>query len=253
MTAGLPKKKKSGLIAKTGIICRTISIWLSGFFILAFLYIPLNAESPVNKDPDADQTYKQIKKNSPEDHEFLKKQALPKIDAVEEEESPALKEKNKHNLEFKQEESDESPVEKIRKEKKEQREKEEKAAIEKVKADNKGKNTGEKGKKSGKNVKNPWDFQVSYDLKDKAKIKVMIMDEQGNPVRKYIVHPDEHGAKKGKNDAVIWDGKDAFGNNLPEGEYKAVVIAEYETPEKTKGKKADDQEQSEVKEFKFKK
>lgn len=62
---------------------------------------------------------------------------------------------------------------------------------------------------------------LNYDLEGRAeKVTVEIYDSSGGLVRRVVLGPQEAG-----ENSFQWDGKDALGNSLPEGDYTYRIIA----------------------------
>lgn len=170
--------------------------WIGTCFFLTILLsshltICLFSASP-KKDPDADKTYKNIKRGSQEDIDILKKDHIPLAD----EKGKTIQKDEKDQPQ--QETLTENPVEKLKK---------------------------RKHIKHGKNKKG--DYTVKYKLEETAKIKITIQDKDQNTVREYNINPEDAGTKKGEHKITVWDGKDGSGNQSPEGTYTAVVFVEY--------------------------
>ncbi|MDI6641816.1 MAG: hypothetical protein QME68_05850 [Elusimicrobiota bacterium] len=81
-------------------------------------------------------------------------------------------------------------------------------------------------------ISHPDKFKVKYNLKNAAEIAVNILNANYFPVSTFIITGKDAkniklGAKKGQNEFNLWDGKDAYGDEAPPGEYYACLSVVY--------------------------
>lgn len=113
----------------------------------------------------------------------------------------------------------------------------ERPALRHLKKDREARKPKHQNKLENPRARNPRDFAVEYELDADAEVAVTIVGPQGRPVRQVTLPSGKEGGRKGKNKAVVWDGRDQNGRETRPGPYFLYQSIRYKNPPKGKAKK----------------